>query len=179
MALIVSITDYQLSCYAETMSENIPGPPAALTERLSFLLKRTYALLEATIEPGLARLGINGREFGALTLLEAEGPASQQRLAGRIGVDRTTMVALIDALEEKHLVNRHRDPGNRRAYVLEVTAAGHERLRDALKAVELAEQQALAPLSAAESATLTRALQRLVQAAPIDSSGDQATAATS
>jgi DNA-binding MarR family transcriptional regulator len=82
------------------------------------------------------------------------------------------MVALIDALEEKRLVKRHRDPGNRRAYVLEVTAAGHKRLRDALKAVELAEQQALAPLSAAESATLTRALQRLVQAGPIDSKGN-------
>jgi len=161
------------------MSENIPGPPVALMERLSFLLKRTSALLEATIDPGLARLGVNGREFGALTLLQAEGPASQQRLAGRIGVDRTTMVALIDALEEKRLVNRHRDPGNRRAYVLEVTAAGRKRLRDALKAVELAEQQALAPLSAAEAATLTRALQRLVQAGPVDSSGHQATAATS
>ena len=179
MSLIVSIADYQLSCYTETMSENIPGPPVVLMERLSFLLKRTSALLEATIDPGLARLGVNGREFGALTLLQAEGPASQQRLAGRIGVDRTTMVALIDALEEKRLVNRHRDPGNRRAYVLEVTAAGRKRLRDALKAVELAEQQALAPLSAAESATLTRVLQRLVQAGPVDSSGDQATAATS
>ena len=127
------------------MSENISGPPVALMERLSFLLKRTFALLEA------------------------EGPTSQQRLAERIGVDRTTMVALIDALEKKQLVIRHRDPCNRRAYVLEVTAAGHKKLRHALKAVQLAEQEALAPLSAMESATLTRALQRLVQAGPIDS----------
>jgi DNA-binding MarR family transcriptional regulator len=161
------------------MSENIPGPPTALMERLSFLLKRTYALLEATIESELARLGVTGREFGVLTLLDAEGPASQQRLAGRIGVDRTTMVALIDALEEKRLVIRHRDPSNRRAYLLEVTAAGRKRLRDALKAVQRAEQAALAPLSGTESATLTRALQCVVQAGPIDSSGGQPTTATS
>jgi DNA-binding MarR family transcriptional regulator len=135
-------------------------------ERLSFLLKRTSALLDGTVEQELARLGISGREFGVLTLVEAEGPASQQRLAGRIGVDRTTMVALIDALEEKRLVKRHRDPTNRRAYVLEVTSAGRKKLRDALKAVERAEQQALAPLSCGESASLTRALQRLVQAQP-------------
>jgi len=45
-----------------------------------------------------------------LTLIESEGPASQQRLADRVGVDRTTMVALVDALEEKGLVNRLRDP---------------------------------------------------------------------
>lgn len=142
------------------------GPPVALMERLSFLLKRTYALLEAAIESELARLGINGREFAVLTLIDAEGPASQQRLAGRIGVDRTTMVALIDALEEKRLVTRRRDPSNRRAYVLEATAGGRKTLRHALEAVELAEQELLSPLSVVESATLTRALQRLVQAGP-------------
>jgi DNA-binding MarR family transcriptional regulator len=161
---MISIPDYQQDCYTETMTENIAGPPVALMERLSFLLKSTFALLEGTIEPELARLGINGREFGLLTLIEAEGPASQQRLASRIGVDRTTMVGLIDALEEKKLVERHRDPGNRRAYLLEVTAAGRKKLRDALKAVERAEQEALAPLSVADSATLTRTLQRLVEA---------------
>ena len=161
---MISIPDYQRHCYTETMTENIAGPPVALMERLSFLLKSTFALLEGTIEPELARLGINGREVGLLTLIEAEGPASQQRLASRIGVDRTTMVGLIDALEEKKLVERHRDPGNRRAYLLEVTAAGRKKLRDALKAVERAEQEALAPLSVADSATLTRTLQRLVEA---------------
>jgi DNA-binding MarR family transcriptional regulator len=135
-------------------------------KRLSFLLKRTSALLEATIESELDRLGVTGRQLGVLTLLDADGPASQQQLARRIGVDRTTMVALIDALEEKQLVNRHRDPSNRRAYLLEVTAAGHRRLRDALAAVETAERHVLAPLTGTESATLTRALQRLVQAQP-------------
>jgi DNA-binding MarR family transcriptional regulator len=140
-------------------------------ERLSFLLKRTSALLEATIEPGLSRLGVNGREFGVLTVLDAEGPASQQRLAGRIGVDRTTMVALIDALEEKRLVKRQKDPSNRRAYFLEVTALGRKRLRDARNAVELAERKALASLSAAESIALNRALQLIVQTGAIDSSG--------
>jgi DNA-binding MarR family transcriptional regulator len=163
---MISIPDYQRHCYTETMTENIAGPPVALTERLSFLLKSTFALLEGTIEPALARLGINGREFGLLTLIEAEGPASQQQLASRIGVDRTTMVGLIDALEEKRLVERHRDPNNRRAYLVEVTVAGRKKLRGALKAVELAEQEALAPLSAADSATLTRTLQRLVEARP-------------
>jgi DNA-binding MarR family transcriptional regulator len=149
------------------MNEIIPGPPAVLMERLSFLLKRAYALLEDAIELGLTELNISGREFAVLTLIEAEGPASQQRLADRVGVDRTTMVALIDALEEKELVNRLRDPNNRRAYLLETTKAGHKRLRDALNAVKRAEQEILAPLSSAESATLTRAMQYLIQAQPL------------
>jgi len=81
------------------------------------------------------------------------------------------MVALIDTLEEKQLVKRHRDPSNRRAYILEVTAVGRKRLRNARNAVELAEQETLAPLSAAESVALTHALQRVVQTGAIDSSG--------
>jgi DNA-binding MarR family transcriptional regulator len=148
------------------MNEIIPGPPAALMERMSFLLKRAYALLEDAIELGLTQLNISGREFAVLTLIESEGPASQQRLADRVGVDRTTMVALVDALEEKGLVNRLRDPSNRRAYLLQTTEAGRKRLRDTLKAVKKAEQEILAPLSSAESATLTRLLQCLVQAQP-------------
>jgi len=155
-----------LCSYNCGMHDNGPGPPAALMERLSFLLKHASALLEHAIEPGLARLGISGREFAVLTLIDSEGPASQQRLAGRIGVDRTTMVALIDALEEKRLVSRRRDPSDRRAYVLEATPAGRKTLRDALKAVKLGEQQALASLASTESAALKQALQRLVQAQP-------------
>jgi len=148
------------------MSANAPKPPAALMERLSFLLKRSSSLVEQAIETGLTRLDINGREFGVLTLIETEGPASQQRLADRIGVDRTTMVALIDALEEKRLVHRRRDPSDRRAYQLVATSAGRKTLHDALKAVELGEQQALASLTNTESATLKQALQRLAQAQP-------------
>jgi DNA-binding MarR family transcriptional regulator len=148
------------------MSATAAKPPDALMERLSFLLKRTSGQVEQAIETELARLNINGREFGVLTLIDAEGPASQQRLADRIGVDRTTMVALIDMLEEKRLVHRRRDPNDRRAYQLEATAAGRKTLQDALKAVELGEQQALASLTNTESATLKQALQRLAQAQP-------------
>jgi DNA-binding MarR family transcriptional regulator len=76
------------------------------------------------------------------------------------------MVALIDALEEKRLVRRRRDPNDRRAYLLEATSAGRKTLRNARKAVELGEQRALASLTASESATLKQALQRLAQAQP-------------
>jgi len=134
-------------------------------ERLSFLLKQAFALMDEATERELAQLSVNGREFAVLTLVDAEGAASQQRLAGRIGVDRTTMVALIDALEEKRLVTRRRDPNDRRAYIVEATPAGRKTLQRALKAVELAERQALAPLTASESTALKQALQRLAEAA--------------
>jgi DNA-binding MarR family transcriptional regulator len=139
-------------------------PPVALMDRLAFLLKHASVLLGQATERGLAQLGVNGREFAVLTLIDAEGAASQQTLAGRIGVNRTTMVALVDALEAKRLVARRRDPSDRRAYMVDATSTGRETLREALKAVKLAEQQALASLPATESAALKRTLQRLAQA---------------
>ena len=135
-------------------------------ERLSFLLKQAFALVDEATERELAQLSVNGREFAVLTLVDAEGAASQQRLAARIGVDRTTMVALIDALEEKRLVRRRRDPSDRRAYIVEATPAGRKTLQRALKAVKLAEQQALASLTATEAAAFKQTLQRLAQAPP-------------
>jgi len=114
---------------------------------------------------GLTQLNISGREFAVLTLIESEGPASQQRLADRVGVDRTTMVALVDALEEKGWSPPQGSQQSARL-LLQTTEAGRKRLRDTLKAVKKAEQEILAPLSSAESATLTRLLQCLVQAQP-------------
>jgi DNA-binding MarR family transcriptional regulator len=148
------------------MSDSGSTPPAALMERLSFLLKQAFALMDAATERELAQLSVNGREFAVLTLVDAEGAASQQRLAARIGVDRTTMVALIDALEEKRLVTRRRDPSDRRAYIVEATPAGRKTLQGALKAVKVAEQQALASLTATEAAAFKQTLQRLAQAPP-------------
>ena len=67
---------------------------------------------------------MTGRELAVLTVLAGDEPASQQQAAQRLGVDRTTMVALVDALEGKGLVQRHADAADRRRNVVELTAAG-------------------------------------------------------
>ena len=54
-------------------------------------------------------------------MIATEGPLSQQRLGERTALDRTTVVAIVDGLEEAGYVERRRDPDDRRAYALEVT----------------------------------------------------------
>lgn len=49
---------------------------------------------------------------------------TQQRLGQRLGIDRTTIVGLVDALVERGLVEQVRDPVDRRAYLLTRTLAG-------------------------------------------------------
>jgi DNA-binding MarR family transcriptional regulator len=45
--------------------------------------------------------------LAVLLVLAGREPASQRQAATRLGIDRTTMVALLDALENKGLVTRH------------------------------------------------------------------------
>jgi DNA-binding MarR family transcriptional regulator len=111
----------------------------------------------------LAPHGISGRELAVLLVLAGREPASQQQAAARLGIDRTTMVALLDALEEKGLVTRHPHANDRRRNVVELTAPGHETLRHATQAGDDAERRFLAPLTQPAGQQLRDALHTLIQ----------------
>jgi DNA-binding MarR family transcriptional regulator len=133
----------------------------ALAERLGFLLGQTKAILHQAAEPALPA-GFTGKHVGCLSVIATEGPLSQQRLGERAAMDRTTVVAIVDALEEAGYVERRRDPDDRRAYALEVTDAGQEWLEDARATILGVEDDFLAPLTAGERRTLVELLQRLL-----------------
>lgn len=110
----------------------------------------------------LAPLGIDGRHYGVLAVLSELGPVSQQRLADLLAVDRSTMVAFVDELERQGHVRRGRDPGDRRAYAIELTDSGAELQRKAADLLAGCERKYLDPLSAAERRQLLDLLGQLV-----------------
>jgi DNA-binding MarR family transcriptional regulator len=110
----------------------------------------------------LAPFGISAGELAILLLIDAREPESQQQVARRLGVDRTTMVGLIDALEGKDLVARRPDAADRRRNVIELTATGRRTLRRATKASDQAERRLLVDLDEAEAAQLHGLLSRVV-----------------
>lgn len=136
--------------------------PAALSDRLGFLLGRAHLAHRSIAERALASLGLGVKQFGALSLLIEEGPLSQQRLGERQGVDRTTMVALIDDLERGGLVERRRNPDDRRAYSLHATARGRRIRARASEAEKRAEDEFLARIAAGERRRLKRLLRTLI-----------------
>jgi DNA-binding MarR family transcriptional regulator len=138
--------------------------PRAMADRLGFLLGRAHITHRQVAEAALAPLGLAPRQFGALSLLADEGPLSQQRLGERMGVDRTTMVALVDGLERSGLVERERDPDDRRAYALRATPRGRRVLERAAAAAERAEAEFLAPIPARDARQLKQILRKLVEA---------------
>jgi DNA-binding MarR family transcriptional regulator len=135
--------------------------PDALANRLGYLLKHVQQSLMLAAAPALAPYGIDGRELAVLSVLGRDVPLSQQEAAEQLGVDRTTMVALIDVLEEKGLVERHRSAHDRRKNIVELTTAGRRCLKGAGQARERAERQFLAPLGDADAARFVLALQTL------------------
>jgi DNA-binding MarR family transcriptional regulator len=136
------------------------GPGATASGRLGYLLKHAMMRMEALNVSALAPLGIDSRELGVMFLIGDHKPTSQEQSAQRLGVDRTTMVAVIDTLERKGLVTRHPDAHDRRRNVVELTDAGRKVLRHATKASNDAESAFLSPLTAAAADNLRTALQR-------------------
>ena len=123
------------------------GPGPAVSRRLGYLFKHAGMRMAELNANALAPFGIDARELGVLLVLAGPEPASQQQAAQRLGVDRTTMVALLDTLEDKGLVSRHPHAEDRRRNLVELTDAGQDTLRQATKASDDAERALLAPLS--------------------------------
>ncbi|MFG2129291.1 MarR family winged helix-turn-helix transcriptional regulator [Streptomyces sp. NPDC048751] len=139
-------------------------PPEVLTSRLGYLLKHAYLRLTEESSRALAPYGIDGRELAVLAVLDAHDELSQLDAAGKLGIDRTTMVSLVDALEDKELVERRRSPRDRRKNIVQLTPAGRKRLQDAESARKEMERRFLAPLSSTDATRLVRTLQSLVGA---------------
>ncbi len=130
--------------------------------RLGYLFKHAQRLMSELHVEALAPFGIDARELGVLLVIDSFEPASQQQVAQRLGVDRTTMVAIVDALEAKGIIVRRADPDDRRRNVVELTPAGRDVLREAIAASDAAEAELLAPLTPVESEQLRNLLVRVV-----------------
>ena len=138
------------------------GPGPELSRRLGYLLKHAQLRMAELTAKALTPYGIDGRELGVLLVLVDHEPASQQQAAQRLGIDRTTMVALLDTLEGKGLVSRHPHADDRRRNVVELTHAGQDTLRRAAEASDEAEREFLAPLGPQATQQLRNSLQTIV-----------------
>jgi len=142
-------------------SEDDLGPE--LSRRLGYLLKRARLRLEDLHEDVMEPTGVNARELGILLLLDSQGPESQQQAAGQLGVDRTTMVAFLDGLEDRGLVERRPDPEDRRRNLVALTSEGRKALRRGKRASDRAEQALLADLSERDGDRLRDLLSRIAK----------------
>jgi DNA-binding MarR family transcriptional regulator len=145
---------------AATRAKSMPLP-ASLSVWTGYLLGRATAQSREYFEALVKPLGIGRRHFGVLAVLGEEKPLSQVEIGERLGIDRNTMVLLLDDLEAKALVTRRRDPADRRAHLVTLTDAGRETLAQSTDAARRTNDEVFAPLSSEERALLHSLLSRL------------------
>src|SRR5229473_6993448 len=102
------------------------GPPVGLQ------LALTSKAVSRAFNAALADAGGSVPIWLVLSSLKEERRRTQLDLARAVGIEGPTLTRHLDALERARLVERRRDPGDRRAVRVELTPAG-ERLFDALR----------------------------------------------
>ena len=133
--------------------------PRAFEQRLGLLLVRTGDLIAAHGNQALEdEIGIDGRDYTALAVIEYDQPSSQQELARLMGKAPAMCVGMLDELEEAGLVARVRDPKDRRRSVVTLTDQGRKQLTAADALARRIEETVLGELPADDRALLLRAL---------------------
>jgi DNA-binding MarR family transcriptional regulator len=127
----------------------------------AFLVAQVGAHAAARFAERLLALDLGPSHAGILRMLGASPGISQQALAERLAIFPSRLVALVDGLAERGLVERRDDPGDRRAYALHLTARGRRQLQ-AIGRLAREHQDALcAALGAAEREQLASLLRRI------------------
>jgi len=130
---------------------SLVGYQLRLTQ-LAYFYDFAKSVEDPTISPG---------RFGVLVLIGANPGLTQSRLALATQLDRSTMVAVIDLLEARELVERRAAPKDRRSNALWLTEKGKKLLRSMKQRVIAHEQRLSSAIGPEKSAELIAMLERL------------------
>jgi DNA-binding MarR family transcriptional regulator len=139
----------------------LPGPPKELRTCASFLLKRLGFAVKDRMVDAFDEAGLSGYHHSVLALLDEEPRETQAMIADALGYDRSHLVGVLDELEEKALIERRRDPTDRRRHLVSLTPAGREELAKLRAIVKGVDDEFFKPLDAAERKQLKELLARL------------------
>jgi MarR family transcriptional regulator for hemolysin len=137
------------------MSEN---PKRILGIRLVGLARRWRQYLDVQ----LSSSGLSDATWAPLMHLHRAGEGLLQReLAARVGLDVSSLVRLLDILEQRQLVERRPDPQDRRGNRLFLTMAGHAQVARIRGLLEPLEDELLQDLDDAATEALLQAFERI------------------
>jgi len=150
---------------------NLPGRPAPAERRglalgrlegiLGFHIRMAAAAIYRDFAASLGPLELTQKQFAVLDLIAGNSEPSQADLGAALGMDRATMMALVDRLEGRGLLQRRRSTTDRRRLALALTPAGAELLTKAQTAVATHELRFTSRYDKAELEQLIGALRRL------------------
>jgi len=137
--------------------------PEELVSSAVFLLKRLgMSAKERSLEE-YETTGLRPYHHAILLVLDEGSVETQGAIADALGYDRGQLVGLLDELEEGGLIERRRDPSDRRRHVVQMTPAGRKALARLRTLSAKLEREFLAPLDEGEREVLHRLLLRLAE----------------
>lgn len=136
--------------------------PAALTRKPTWLISEVSRVAHRLLTNALATAGARGYHYRLLAALQEFGPASQAILGRRAGMDRSDVVATVNELASRGLVNRSPDPADRRRNVITITPAGVDHLLRLEELLAGVQDELTAPLSPDERHQLIRLLTQIL-----------------
>src|SRR5919198_5836068 len=112
----------------QTPRSTVPQLPEELVASVTFLLKRLgFAAKERALD-AYERTGLHPYHHAVLIVLGEGSRETQGAIADALGYDRGQLVGLLDELEEQGLVERRRDPSDRRRHLVRLTPDGKRSL---------------------------------------------------
>jgi DNA-binding MarR family transcriptional regulator len=151
------------SAVGKKMQNQEPQVPAQRYElRILQALRRIIRAVDIHSHKLTTRYKITGPQLGCLLAIKESGPVTSAKLAQKVFLNPSTIVGIIDRLEEKKLVQRSRDSKDRRLIHICITAAGEELIAAAPSLLQDTLVDALVELPEAEQISITLTLEKLV-----------------
>lgn len=145
-------------------STNSPLDLGGLPDLVGYHLRMAQVMVFRDFDRELSDLDITPAIFGVLEILRRNKGLTQTRLAQAIGLDRSSLVPLLDKLQKRNVVEREASTKDRRSNYLHLTDAGEQLLLEAERRVRLHEKRILARLTKSETRQLIQLLMKLASA---------------
>jgi MarR family transcriptional regulator, lower aerobic nicotinate degradation pathway regulator len=136
-------------------------PPYELICSTAHLLKRLGMEIKEAYREAFEAAGASPFHYSVLAVLEESPRETQATIADSLGYDRSWLVGLLDELEEKGLIERRRDPADRRRHVVTLLPAGKRQLAELRAVSKDVEDKFLASLEPEQRANLHELLLQL------------------
>lgn len=143
---------------------DIVRTPIELLRSPSFLLKRLGTIAKEKTVEAYEEAGASAYSYAVLAVLEEGTRETQATIADALCYDRSYLVGLLDELEQGGLIERRRDPADRRRHVVSMTASGRKELARLRAVHESVDKDLFSVLTASERKTLEGLLAKLAAA---------------
>jgi DNA-binding MarR family transcriptional regulator len=109
---------------AETLGDEAELDLTGLSGKIGYLLRRAQITVFAEFTDALRELRLRPGQFAVLRLIGSNPGLSQAKVSATLGIQRANLVAVIDELEARRMLNRDASTTDRRSHCLHLTAEG-------------------------------------------------------